>query len=133
MGFVSIGRIASTAVDTKYPENRDFSFAGGKSGKARRMCSDKVSSIACDGSPQNTRFKWKLLSELAQIKKGDNGIVEETSEVTEEIVDDNDSMTSSDTTMESGLPMGMSQPIIIAFSVIAGLSLLRLIMPKASA
>lgn len=117
----------------KHPQPREFSFPGGKSGKARKACMDKYNDIVCDGgkddySGKNTRFRYKLLSEISNVQKGDNNPPPQ-----DEGADGVDMETSADMETDSATLTALQTPLIIAGSVIAGLVVLRMIMPSSSA
>lgn len=117
----------------KHPQPREFSFPGGKSGKARKACIDKYNDIVCDGgtddySGKNTRFRYKLLSEISNVQKGDNNLTPQ-----DEGADGVDMETFAEMETDSATLTALQTPLIIAGSVIAGLVVLRLIMPSSSA
>lgn len=124
----------------KHPEGRDFSFPGAKSGAARKACSDKASNIMCNGGKDdyrslNTRFRWKLLSEISGVKKGDNGPAPEGADADTAAAETTASGESSTQEMETAVPMDPSvmTPVAIAGAVLVGILLLRTIAsPRAA-
>jgi hypothetical protein len=129
----------------KHPEGRDFSFPGPKSGSARKACSDKASNIVCDGGKDdyrspNTRFRWKLLSEISGVKKGDNGPVDVDATTTADTTADvalTDSPTDAEISADMAIgPLmggGVAQPIAFAIVAVLGIGLLRVLTtPRAS-
>lgn len=125
----------------KHPEGRDFSFPGGKSGTARKACSDQGVYIVCNGGKDdyrsaNTRFRWKLLSEIPNVQKGDNGPQEmpEEGEGGQEEDLDLESQTPGDEQAEdSAFPTAAAVgPIAAAGAAFLGILILRALVAPAS-